>query len=214
MHDCPTCKVPLHGHEEVCPSCGTKQYVRPEYRRSNMPPPPGVNPLPIILAVVGVGLILVLASSGSWIGQLMTRGPVQEDPMAKVTPVQARATVEDYINKGLASAGAKGKIKYTVAGADSTKDAPGPVEMAVDMSGLKDPNQRHNIFDPIKDYLGPGKITALTINDVEGKTTRTWTYTPAPTASAPDSGTEPIPGLDDKSGANGSSSSQQSQGDQ
>ncbi|HEY9776701.1 MAG TPA: hypothetical protein V6C81_23260 [Planktothrix sp.] len=212
MHDCPTCKVPLHGHEEVCPSCGTKQYVRPEYRRANLPPQPGVNPLPIVVAVLVVGVVLVLASSSSWIGQLMTRGPVQEDPMAKVTPAQARATIEDQITKGLAAAGAKGTIKYTAGGAESTRDAQGPVEMAVDMKGLKDPNQRHNIFDPIKDYLAPGKITSLTINDVEGKTTRTWTYSPAP-APSQDTGSEPIPDLTG-SGTAGSAGSSQQQADQ
>src|SRR3978361_1266763 len=101
MRDCPTCRVPLHGHEEVCPSCGTKQYVKPELRRgTNLPPPPGVNPMPFILAVVVVAGIGIACLRTSWIGQVLTN-PVKEDPIASMNFMDARTQIENQINNGI-----------------------------------------------------------------------------------------------------------------
>jgi hypothetical protein len=158
-----------------------------------------VNPLPFIAAIIIVVGAIALASQQSWIGQLLTKGPAQEDPMANVSPLQARTEIETQIQKGLTVVGAKGTFKYTAGGADSTKNAPGAVELAVDIKGLKDPNQRHAIFDPCKDYMGPGKVTTMTINDVEGKTTRTWTYTCPLQTTRPD---DAMPNLDTDTSTN------------
>ncbi|HEY9717875.1 MAG TPA: hypothetical protein V6C69_10425 [Trichormus sp.] len=185
MYDCPTCKVPLHGHEEVCPSCGTKQYVRSGYRQSKLPPQPGVNPVPfVILAVVLVG-IGIFAFQGSWMGQVLTKGAPPEDPLSKLTPIQARSMIEDGVTKGLTAAGAKCTFKYMANGEPALKNSPGSVELNVD-TALKDPNARHAIFDPVKDYLAPAKISSMTINSVVGRETRTWTYAPSAMPSSTD----------------------------
>ena len=174
MHDCPTCQVPLHGHEEVCPSCGTKQYVRPEYRRSNLPKPPGINPLPFIIAGV-IGVVgIVFAVQNSWIGQLLSQKPQQEDPIDKMTMLEARQAIETQIMQGLGSVGAKGTFKYTEGTVATTKDAAKAVELTIDTQ-LKDPNSHKAIIDPVKPYMAKAQVITLTMNDA--KTHATWTYT-------------------------------------
>ncbi len=173
MHDCPTCRVPLHGHEEVCPSCGTKQYVKPEFRRSNLPPPPGVNPMPFVAFAVILAIVGIFALKSSWIFQAITN-PVKEDPLAKMSPVDARAAIENQISTGLAAIGSKATFKYTSGEQPALKNSPGPIQLTVETS-IKDPNQRKGIIDPIKDYMGPAQMSTLTVND--GPHHRTWTYT-------------------------------------
>lgn len=188
MHDCPTCQVPLHGHEEVCPSCGTKQYVKPEYRRSNLPKPPGVNPVPFIVAFVVLLVGGVIAAQNSWIGQAFTRGPVQEDPMDKMTMIDARNRIETQINSGLTAVGSKGTFKYTAAGGPATKEVPKAVELTVDTE-LKDPKQHKAIVDPVKPYMEKAQILTLTMND--SKSHAAWTYNLSPPVSASDSQEQP-----------------------
>ena len=175
MHDCPTCKVPLHGHEEVCPSCGTRQYVRPEYRKSNLPPPPGINPWPFVVIAVIIGIIGIGALQSSWIGQVFTH-PVQEDPLSKLTPIDARTNIENGINSGVTAAGSKAVFKYTSGGQPAQKNTAGIVELTVDAS-LSDWNQVRSIVDPIKDYMAPAKMSTLTFNDEPHHRSRTYTAT-------------------------------------
>jgi hypothetical protein len=179
MHDCPTCQVPLHGHEEVCPSCGTKQYVKPEFRRSNLPKAPGVNPMPFIVVLVGLVLVIFVCAQNSWIGQVFHRGPVVEDPMDKMTILDARNAIETQINQGLTAVGSTAKFAYKVAGEPSTKDVQKPCELTVDTE-LKDPKQHKSIVDPIKQYMEKAQVLTLTMND--SKSHATWTYNLGPAA--------------------------------
>lgn len=185
MYDCPTCRVPLHGHEEVCPSCGTRQAVRSGYRQAKLPPQPGVNPVPFIVFAAIIVVVGLFAFQGSWIGQVLTKGPPPEDPLAKLSPIQARSMIEDGVTKGLTAAGAKCTFKYTAGGEPAQKNSPGSVELNID-TALKDPNARHSIFDPIKDYMGPAKISTMTVNSVVGRETRTWTYAASTMSPSPD----------------------------
>ncbi len=183
MHKCPTCKVPLHGWEENCPSCGTKQVVRDSKRSYGGPQTPGVNPLPFVLGFFVVGIVAVIAMNGSWIGQVMRRGPEPQDPLGGVTQLQARQLIEQRISEGLSSVGAKGKFSWTVAGQPGDINSPNPIELTVDTS-LADKNARQQIIDPIKDYMERAKIPTLTMNDA--KSHSTWTYTCQLRSPSPD----------------------------
>ncbi|MBC7998715.1 MAG: hypothetical protein IAF58_12275 [Leptolyngbya sp.] len=174
MHKCPTCKVPLHGWEEECPSCGTKQQVRKSERNYGGQKAPGVNPMPFVVGLIAVGAFLVFAMNSSWIGAVMRRGPETVDPLAGVTYLQARQTIEQKITEGLTSVGAKGKFKWTVGGQPGDIKSPNPIELTVDTS-LSDPTARKQIIDPIKDYMTVAKLPSLTMNDA--KSHATWTYT-------------------------------------
>lgn len=177
MHDCPRCQVPLHGHEQYCPSCGTKQYVRPEFKSFLSDGERPFNPLPWALAAVALGFGVMIAAQNSWIGQVMNRGPVQEDPM-RTMPVQtARQTIEQQLNANLAAVGAKGKITWM--SGEKTVDItfPESVELTIDTS-LRDPQQRRSVVDPVKQYMYPGKISTITMND--SRSHATWTYSMAP----------------------------------
>ncbi len=175
MHKCPTCKVPLHGWEENCPSCGTKQVVRDSKRSyGGGQQAPGVNPLPFVAGILIAGAALVFALNGSWIGQVMRRGPEPQDPLGGVNQVQARQLIEQRITEGLTAVGAKGKFSWSVSGQPGDINSPSPIELTVDTS-LADKNARHQIINPIKDYMERAKIPTLTMNDA--KSHSTWTYT-------------------------------------
>ena len=184
MHDCPTCKVPLHGHEEVCPSCGTKQYVKPEYRHSNLPKPPGVNPAPFIICAIAVLVIGVIAASNSWIGQAIMHPQPPADPIDSMTMASARQAIEQQLTQGLTAVGAPAKLTYKSGGNEATVAATTPVELTVDTT-LKDPNQHKAVVDPIKQYMAKAQVTTLVMND--SKSHATWTYNVSPEAAATDS---------------------------
>ncbi len=174
MHDCPRCKVPLHGHEEFCPSCGTKQVVRKEFRDIRVPEAPPVNLTPFIVAFVillGVGF---LAAQSTWIGQLMTHGAPKEDPMDKMTMPQARQLIEQGLTQGLKQVNAPVKISYTADGKPATADVAMPVNMTVDTK-LDDPTAHKAIVDAIKPYMEKAEIPTLEMHD--SKSRATWTYT-------------------------------------
>ena len=174
MHDCPRCKVPLHGHEEFCPSCGTKQVVRKEFRDIRVPEAPPLNLVPFIVAFVillGVGL---LAAQSTWIGQLMTHGAPAEDPMDKMTMPQARQLIEQGLGQGLKQVGAPVKITYTADGKPATADVATPLNMTVDTT-LQDPTAHKAIVDAIKPYMEKAEIPTLEMHD--SKSRATWTYT-------------------------------------
>jgi hypothetical protein len=175
MHDCPTCQVPLHGYEEYCPSCGTKQHIRKEYRDlAKLPPPPGVNWMPFVIGIIGFVIVFIVAAQTTWIGQVFTRGQVKEDPLDKLTTQQARQIIETKLNEGLTTYGGKAKLSWMVDGKPADKAADVPMNLNVDAQ-LKNPNDHKAIVDPIKDYMDKAKIPSLTMTDA--KSHATWTYT-------------------------------------
>ena len=174
MHDCPRCKVPLHGHEEFCPSCGTQQIVRRDFADIRVPEAPPVNLVPFIVAfviLVGAG---VLAAQSTWIGQLMTHGAPKEDPMDKITPPQARQMIEQGLTQGLTAVGAPCKITYMADGKETTAAAATPVNMNVETT-LKDPSSHKAIVDAVKQYMDKALVPMLEMKDTKSRAT--WTYT-------------------------------------
>ena len=181
MYDCPVCRVPLHGHEEVCPSCGTRQQVRRSYG-GKAPQAPGVNWMPFVITFVVIGVGLFIFAQFTWIGQLLREGPRQEDPMEKMTYLDARQLIENEMSKNLGAVGATGKFEWKSGENPVDKNADQNVELSVETE-LQDPNQRRNIVDPIKPYMEKAKIMTLTMKDNKSKAT--WTYTVQPAAAAP-----------------------------
>lgn len=178
MHDCPTCRVPLHGHEEVCPSCGTKQRVKRSYSGllggDGTPKKPPVNIVPFVVVIFVVGIALMAMTQSSWIGQLQKRGPVQVDPMDKISWMEARQMLYTRIDEGLKAVGATGKYTWASGGNPADINTPGPVELTIDTE-LADPNSRRQIIDPHKDLMNKAQVPTLTMN--ESKSHATWTYT-------------------------------------
>ena len=188
MHDCPACRVPLHGYEEVCPSCGTKQMVRKSAgsRFDNFKPQePGINWLPFILVFVVVAGLVMFGMSGSWIGKLVTQGPAPVDPMDKLTYVEARNIIETELGKNLTSAGGTGKLTWSdvAQGTPVDKSVDAPVQLKVDAS-LPDKNLRTGIIDPIKPYMEKARIPTLIMTD--SKSHATWTYNLSPPVTRPE----------------------------
>ncbi len=178
MHDCPSCRVPLHGYEEVCPSCGTRQAVRrkgPGQFSSFRPEQPGINWMPFVLCFLVVGIVIILAMSTSWIGKLATEGPPKEDPIEKLSYIDARNIIEQELTNGLQAVGAQAKLTWADAndGSPGDKSMDKPINLTVDTS-LADPNSRKPIIDRVKDYMEKGKIPTLTMNDA--RTHAHWTY--------------------------------------
>jgi len=133
----------------------------------------------------------------SWIGQVLTH-PYKEDPMSKISVLDARTTIENQIINGVTALGSKATFKYTVDEKPAQKSTPGPVQLKVDTS-IKDANARKPIIDPIKEYFGPAKISTLIVNDAPRH--RTWTYTAPiePTGPAEPSDADLIPDNDSPS---------------
>jgi hypothetical protein len=193
MHDCPSCRVPLHGYETECPACGAPQRVTKTQSKlfgSDLKKP-STNYTPfIIIFVVMIGLVAVMAQT-SWIGQLITRGPVKEDPLAKMTFQEARTLIDTKLNEGITAAGCKGTLKWQRDDKEVDKLSAGPINLTVD-ADLPTPEQHKAIVDPVKDYMDKAQITSLVFNDTKDpKTHRNWTYTVAP---APADGAAPAAG--------------------
>ena len=184
MHDCPNCRVPLHGHEEVCPSCGARQVVRRGFSSDRFAPTekPKVNHLPVVVVVIVLLGALIFAIQSSWIGQMMNRGPVAEDPMDKMTYLDARQLIQSKITENLTAVGAKGKFSWTASGAPVDMNVNQPVELAV-ATRLQDKDQRHGIINPIKEYMAKANIPTLTMTD--SKSHATWTYSVSMPVSQP-----------------------------
>lgn len=190
MHKCPTCKVPLHGWEENCPSCGTKQVVRDSKRSYGGQQAPGVNVMPFVIGFFVIGIGAMIAMNSSWIGEVMRRGPEPQDPLGGVNQIQARQIIEQKITEGLTAVGAKAKFSWTVGGQPGDINSPAPIELTVDTS-LADRNSRTQIIDPIKDYMERAKIPTLTINDA--KSHSTWTYTCQLRSPSPEDNSDGLP---------------------
>jgi hypothetical protein len=183
MHDCPRCRVPLHGHEETCPSCGERQYVEPQYRNSHVPKAPPFNFMPIIVVIVIVIGVGIYAAQSSWIGQVMSHKNDVADPLDSMTQAQARDMIENGINQGLTAVGATGKITYKAEGQPADKTVAGPVEMTVDTK-LASPDQHKAVIEPIKQYMEKARIPTLVMND--SKSRANWTYQVTLTAPVAD----------------------------
>jgi len=183
MHDCPTCKVPLHGHELVCPSCGTKQRVKlgssKLFGSEQAAQKPTINLMPFVAAgLIALGVAGYLLKD-SWIGQLINRPPQVEDPIAKMTFLEARNIIETKITEGVAATGGKTTFKWQRAGAEVDKTSEGPVEVEAQVE-LKDPSERKAIIDPVKEYFEKAGITTLNVKDEKLHATWTYSVTPAP----------------------------------
>lgn len=147
---------------------------------------PTVNMVPFVIGIVILGIFGFVLLQQSWIMKLATRGPVQEDPMDKISWIEARQRLYNTIETNLKAVGAKGQ--YTWAKTNGTSDpvdinSQGPVELTVNTS-LTDPNQRRQIIDPAKDYMHKAQVPSLVMNDA--KSHATWTYTvqlPSPQSS-------------------------------
>ena len=178
MHDCPGCRVPLHGYEEVCPSCGTRQRVRRHSSSSLLnsgPQKPGINLIPFVIVFFVLGAGTFIMAQGSWIGKIMARGPVEKDPLEDLSYDQARTIMIEQLNQGLTGVGATGKFKWTnPQGEEVEAMTQGPVELTIDTE-LEDPNLRRQIIDPVKHYMPKAQIATMVMNDAKSRAT--WTYT-------------------------------------
>lgn len=183
MYDCPACRVPLHGFEEVCPSCGTKQKVRISEGGGNkrgsalfagQQKAKGPNYMPVLVIIVIGGILVFWLAQSSWVGQVMRRGPAQVDPLEKITPMQARQMVAAKINESLASIGAKGTVTWAQHGAQTPADINfnGPVEITIETE-LSDPQLRFKIMDPVKDLMYKAQVMSMVVKDT--KKNATWT---------------------------------------
>jgi hypothetical protein len=181
MKDCPRCEAPLHDHEATCPRCGEKQYVTKSLAGSSLfEQKSTMNPVPAVVVIVLILVGLGLAAQQSWIGQIMTRGPVKGDPMDSITTVVARQMIEEKITANLAAVGAKGTFDWKDGDQKADKNSPLLKSVALDIeTQLKDPKGQHEaIVDPIKPLMDRGNVRSITMNDT--KAHATWTYTLAP----------------------------------
>lgn len=192
MRDCPACRVPLHGYEEVCPSCGAKQIVkgggsRTPYGTAFKPEEPKVNWMPFVLAFLALAGMLVVGINSTWIGQLARAPKVEEDPITKMTYLQARDAMETELTKGLTNVGAQSpKLTWTASGGSGKpeeRSVDGPVELTVD-TGFSDPEMRKQVVEPVKPYMAQAKVFTLNINDPKRRAHWTWNVSQP---SAPDS---------------------------
>ncbi|MCW5822508.1 MAG: hypothetical protein KIT34_06870 [Cyanobacteria bacterium TGS_CYA1] len=202
MYDCPACRVPLHGFEEVCPSCGTKQKVRiseggGSKRGSSLfagqQKAKGPNYMPVLVIIVIGGILVFFLAQSSWVGQVMRRGPAEVDPLEKITPMQARKMVASKINESLASIGAKGTVTWTQhggGGGPADINFNGPVEITVETE-LQDPQLRFKIMDPIKDLMYKAQVLSMVVKDT--KKNATWTRNVSMPATSSQSGESAAP---------------------
>lgn len=176
MHDCPSCRVPLHGHEAVCPSCGAKQRVKLGSSKlfgGEQIQKPTINLMPFVAAgIIAIGVAGWMLKD-SWIAQLINRPPQQEDPIAKLSFIEARNLIETKVTEGVAAVGGKTVFKWQRAGAEVEKTSEGPVEVEATVE-LKAPEERKAIIDPVKEYFEKAGITQLVVKD--DKLHATWTY--------------------------------------
>jgi hypothetical protein len=185
MKDCPNCEAPLHDHEAVCPRCGEKQYVRKSDIGSNLVDQKStMSPVPAVLVIVLIVAGLLFAAQQSWIGQLIARGPVKQNPMDTITPPMARQMLEDKVTSNLSSVGAKGTFVWKQGDQKTDLNNPRPVSLDVETK-LTDPKGQHVlIVEPAKGLMEKANVTTITLSDT--KAHATWTYTLAPPAPEPD----------------------------
>jgi hypothetical protein len=136
----------------------------------------------MVVGLVVVGGALFYFASHSWIGEMLTRGPVKEDPMATVTAPQARQMIQDKVTAGLSQINAKAKFEWKSGEKAVDITAPEPVELAIETVMSNPKEQRKSIMDPVKDLMEKANVATVTLNDT--KAHATWTYN----LGAPDGG--------------------------
>jgi hypothetical protein len=192
MKDCPRCEAPLHDHEAICPRCGEKQYVKKGFGGSSLVDDKStMSPVPAIIVVTLIIVGVIYAASQSWIGQMLTRGPVKADPMDSITPVVARQLIEEKATANLAAVNAKGTFDWKEGGMKADRNSPILKSVTLDIeTELKDPKGQHDsIVTPIKQYMERGFVSTITLNDTRAHAT--WTYSLAP--PAPDATSDGAP---------------------
>lgn len=172
MHDCPGCQVPLHGHESFCPVCGTKQNVKPEFLGSQMASyNKASNPVPLILLIVIVLGLILFAVQNSWIGALISRGPLPASET--MSAPAAREKLENTILESVAGQSKSCKFIYTANEKTVTRDYPQPVDLTVEVY-LNDPSIRKTIVEPAKPLMVPAQINSLVLKDNKSHATITY----------------------------------------
>jgi len=131
--------------------------------------------MPFVVAFFMLGIGGFVLAKSSWIGKVMDRGPVQEDPLAKISWLEARQMLYTRIDEGLKAVGSTGEYTWTANGGQPGDiNSQGPVELTINTE-LADPNSRRQIIDPHKDLMNKAQVPSLTMNDK--KSNATWTYT-------------------------------------
>jgi hypothetical protein len=189
MHDCPGCAAPLHGHEKVCPRCGTPQPVRPEMLEPSIfDRKEDFNPLPLVVGIVLVGAALYFLAQNSWIGQVMNRPPEKVDPLASVTAPQARQMLQQAITTKLTTFGAKGTFKWAAGENPGDINTATPVQLTVDTT-MPDPTKRKEVIDAdAKNLMDKANVTTITLTESKSHSTATYTLAPPVSSGAPADG--------------------------
>jgi hypothetical protein len=117
----------------------------------------------------------------------LTRGPVPEDPMAKLSSTDARKIIQDKLTQGLTQAGAKGNFSWTNEGNPTDINCPKAVQLNV-ATRLPNPKIHDSIIDPVKDYMDKAQVTVIVMTDSSSHAT--WTYTLGVTPSPAEPGEE------------------------
>jgi len=161
------------------------------YGTAFKPQEPGVNWTPFVLVFIGLMIALVVTMQGGWIGQVMRgENKMPDDPIAKMSTMDARAVLESELNKNLTAVGATKSTmtwKPTAGTADADGRAlDGPVELTINTK-LPDKELRKQVVDPIKPYMEKAKVFSLVMNDSASHAN--WTYNVQPATSSPDSET-------------------------
>jgi hypothetical protein len=146
-------------------------------------PPVNIVPFVVVLFILGIAGFVLMKSS--WIGKLMDRGPVQVDPMDKISWMEARQMLYTRIDEGLKGVGATGEYSWTSAGQPADINTQGPVELTINTE-LADPNSRRQIIDPHKDLMNKAQVPSLVMNDK--KSGATWTYSVQAPSVQPEGG--------------------------
>ncbi len=174
MHDCPGCQVPLHGHETFCPVCGLKQLVRPEFRGFTETYEKGFNPLGLIVVIILIGGLLIFAAQGSWIGQLIRRGPAAPAGDSALSAPAAREKLEVAVLQSLSGQSKICKFVYEAQDKTVDRNYPEAVALTIEVN-LKNPSIRKSIVEPVKALMEPGKINSLVLHDSHSQATITYT---------------------------------------
>ena len=168
---------------------------RTPYGAEWKPQEPSVNIVPFVLMFVGVAVFFLISMQGTWVGQLMRRGPEQVDPMDKLTYADARNIIDNELNKNLAAVGAKNsRLTWHAPGAAPDPNnqtdprlVDGPIELTVTTT-LPTPDLRKQVVDPIKPYFEKAKLFSLEMSDTKSHAHWTYNMTPGATPIEPDAG--------------------------
>ncbi len=174
MHDCPRCKVPLHGYEKVCPACGTPQYVSSAYEYDdNTFARPKNNSLPIIVvaSLLLFGLCGYFVIQYTWVGQLIKGN---KDEPKVLTTLESRNKIMETLDQDFKNINVQYKCKCL----SQDKEVPLTTDQDINLSieaKLANKSQKDGIVPSLKPFLQTAKISTIVIKDT--KTQASWTYT-------------------------------------